>query len=57
MLIDLDTSDSGIIFYGSREEFYAENEEDARQWATLIVWLPAVGSKMLKHDRYSQHSL
>ena len=35
MLVDLDTFNSGIIFYGSREEFYAENEENARQRAAL----------------------
>ena len=35
MLVDLDTFDGGIVFNGSREEFYAENEEDARQWTTL----------------------
>ena len=35
LLIDLDTFDSGIIFYRPREEFYTENKEDARQRATL----------------------
>ena len=35
MFVDLDTFNSGIIFYISREEFYTENEEDARQWTTL----------------------
>ena len=35
MLVDLDTFNSRIIFYGFREEFYAENEENARQRATL----------------------
>jgi len=27
VLVDLDTFDSGIIFYGSGEEFYTETEE------------------------------
>ena len=35
LLVQLDTFDSGIIFYRSRGEFYTKNEEDARQRATF----------------------
>lgn len=35
MLVDLNAFNSGVIFYGCREEFHAENEEDAKQRTTL----------------------
>ena len=43
MRVDLDTIDSGITSYRSRDKLYAENKEDARQWTTLSDSILKIG--------------